>query len=193
MRVTDCEMRRSRVRSGLVVGALAAWVGVAACGGGGGAVSPAAVAPPPLAPLPPGDRIYQDNAGAIQDSLREVLRDRAAFEEAWARATRLQPSPPTPPAIDFDEKMAVLVAAGRMTPEDQIQVDSVGIRRVVDASGEEQDVLAVIVRTTVGCGRFAVDAWPMQIALVPQFDGEVRFVERREQAAGCGPPAPDAR
>lgn len=191
MRITNREMNGSRrvgyPRAGLTAAAL---VALGACGGGGDPPGPAVMAPPPLAPLPTADRIYYDNSGAVADAVREVLRDRAAFEAAWTRATSRQTSPPPPPAVDFDEKMAVMVGAGRMTPEDQIHVDSVGIRRVSDADGEPEDILAVVVRTTVGCGRFNVDAYPVEIALVPRFAGEVRFVERRDRDPSCGLPIP---
>lgn len=158
-------------------------LGLAACGGGSG---PATVAPPPpLAPLGAEARLYYDNSGGVTEPLREVLRDRAAFEEAWARATSRQNPPPAAPSLDFGEEMALLVSTGRMTPEDRIRVDSVGVRTVVDAEGRPEDVLAVVVRTLVGCGRFQVDAHPVEIVRVPAFEGEVRFVERREQDPGC--------
>jgi hypothetical protein len=82
--------------------------------------------------------------------------------------------------------MVVVVGAGRLTPEDQIRVDSVGIRTVTDAAGDEEDILAVIVRTIEGCGRFAVDAFPVEIVTVPRFGGDVRFVERTSRDPNCG-------
>jgi hypothetical protein len=174
------------VRRRIVWTVLAGAVALAACGGGGPATNITPLAA--LAELRPADRLYYDNSGAIADSVRLVLRDRVAFADAWTRATSQQASPPAPPAVDFGEHMVVLVGAGRLTPEDRISVDSVGVRRVTDAGGESEEVLAVIVRTTVGCGRFDVDAYPVEIVRVPRFAGDVRFVERRSRAENCGPP-----
>lgn len=183
---TDGSGRRARLRGLAAWAMLGAALASAACGGGSpaGDVTPLAA----LSELRPADRLYYDNSGAITDSVRLVLRDRTAFEDAWTRATSHQSSPPAPPTLDFGEHMAVLVGAGRLTPEDRISVDSVGVRRVTDAGGESEDVLAVIVRTTVGCGRFDVDAYPVEIVRVPRFAGDVRFVNRRSRAENCGRP-----
>jgi hypothetical protein len=81
--------------------------------------------------------------------------------------------------------MVVLVSAGRMTTEDQIRVDSATVVRAMDAEGETQPVLTLHVRTTRGCGRFNVDAYPLELLRLRRFDGEVRFSERIVQAEGC--------
>jgi hypothetical protein len=159
--------------------------GLAACGGG----PPPVQGPEPLAPLEPANRIYYDNSGGIADSVRIVIRDPGAYADVWARATERQGDPPPAPEVNFDEEMVLVVGAGRMTPEDQIRVDSIGIREVTDPMGETEEVLAVVVRTLEGCGRFAVDAYPLEIVTVPRFEGPVRFVERIQQDPNCGPQA----
>lgn len=169
--------------------ALALLAFLAACGGGGPPV-PASVMAPPLAPVAEGDRLYYDNSGGIADSVRIVVRTSDEFTEVWGRATSRQSEPPPVPTVDFADRMVVVVGAGRLTPEDQIRVDSVGIRTVTDAAGEDEDVLAVIVRTIQGCGRFAVDAYPVEIVAVPRFAGDVRFVERTSRDPNCGPDHP---
>lgn len=165
---------------------------LAACGGDPPPPPPAAPpAPEPLGSLVPEERLYYDNSGGYPDSLRMVVRDQATFENVWSQATSRQPSPPPIPTIDFGESMVVLVAAGRMTPEDQIRVDSVAVREVLRADGTREEVLAVLVRVSEGCGRLQVDAYPVEIVQVPRFEGTVEFIERRESS--CGDSAPAAR
>ncbi len=162
-------------------------VGVLACGGGGDPPPAAAgyTPPPPPAPLDDSDRLYYDTTGGIADSVRTVVRTAADFVEVWGQATSRQADPPSPPTIDFTDRMVVVAGAGRMTPEDQIRVDSVGIRTVTDAEGDAEDVLVVIVRTLRGCGRFALDAYPLEIVSVPRHDGDVRFLNRSDQDPNC--------
>ena len=125
-------------------------------------------------------------SGAVADSTRQVIRTADAWAQAWSQATSSLSNPPSRPAINFGSAMAVLVSAGRMTPEDRIRVDSVGVRRERTAEGEMEETFVVLVRTQVGCGRLRVDAYPVEIVRVPRFEGNVRFVERRDQAENCG-------
>ncbi len=138
--------------------------------------------PPPLGPVPDSDRLYYDTRGGIADSLRMVVRDAGSWLEVWTRVTAERAAPPPLPTLDFEEHMAVVVAGGRMTPEDRVRVDSVGVRAERSADGDVRDVLAVIVQTTHGCGRFNADAYPVEIVRVRRFDGPVTFVERRADA-----------
>jgi hypothetical protein len=167
----------------------AAVVALPGCRRGG---SPAA-APPPAAPawtpLPAAALVFYDNSGGIQDSVRLVVRDEAALREVWGRATSNQSPPPALPAVDFGREMVVVAGAGRMTPEDQIRVDSVGVREEVTPANRRQRVMEVVVHTERGCQRFASDAYPLAIVRVQRFEGEVRFVERRTRAEGCPPGA----
>lgn len=161
-------------------------IGLAACGGGAPPPPQSVYSPPPPpAPLDDSDRLYYDTTGGIADSVRTVVRTTEAFVEVWSQATSRQSDPPAAPAIDFADRMVVVVGAGRMTPEDQIRVDSVGIRTLTDAEGDAEDVLVVIVRTIRGCGRFALDAFPLEIVSVPRHDGDVRFLNRAEQDPNC--------
>lgn len=168
----------------LTVTALAA----GACGGG-----PDTPPPPPapaqqqdvLGPVSPGSRLYSDNAGGFTDSTRIVVRSEEEWEGVWEQATSHRANPVPRPPVDFAENMVVVVAAGRMTPEDQIRVDSVGVRSVRNESGDLEDVYEVVVRTTEGCGRLRVDAFPFEIIRTSMFEGPVRFVERRAALEGC--------
>lgn len=157
--------------------ALVPAVALAACGGG----SPEPAGTEPIARVSLEERLYYDNSGAYPDSLRLVVRDAGTFARVWEQATGSQPSPPPAPSVDFERSMVLLVASGRMTPEDQIRVDSVGTRTVLRTDGSREDVLAVVVNTTEGCGRLDVDAYPVEIVRVPQFEGRVEFIERRRR------------
>lgn len=143
----------------------------------------------PLGPVPDAARLYYDDGGGIRDSTRHVVRGETLWREIWEQATAPRYSPPPLPVIDFSQEMVLVVGAGRMTPEDRIQVDSVGVRRERTAEGRDRDVLAVVVRTVQGCGRFDADAYPLEIVRVRRFDGPVNFIERREQPTECGPDA----
>lgn len=165
-----------RGRLGLAVVVIA----IAATGCGRKAAPPAA-----LQPLPEMARLYYDNGGGIQDSVRQVVRDPATLSALWQKATAAQAAPPPLPAIDFRKEMVLVAGAGRMTPDDQIHVDSVGMRKLANAAGKQQDVLTAWVTVTQGCRRFRSDAYPVEIVRVNRFEGPVRFVDQRVQATGC--------
>lgn len=144
--------------------------------------------PPPastLAPVPERSRLYYDDSGGVTDSLRLVVRDQEAFEELWSRATSRRSDPPARPRVDFEERMVVAAAAGRMEPGDRIRVDSVGVRQRRTPEGDTEEVLAVVVRTLRECGGFQGDAYPVEILSVRRFDGPVDFLERQERGSGC--------
>ena len=149
----------------------------AGCGRG----RPQAPAPAPV--LQP-SVLYDDDGGGMRDSVRLVVRDPAAFQALWRSATRGQPSPPPLPAIDFAREMVVAVGAGRMAPDDRIRVDSVSLRPQ-PGGGHARPSLAVVVRTTQGCGGFSAASWPVQLVRVRRHDGPVVFVERRVRAEDC--------
>lgn len=162
--------------------ALACALASAACARG--AAAPAA--PAALGPVPQASLVYDDDAGGLRDSVRLVVRAPAELDDLWRRATAGQPAPPPAPAVDFSREMVVAVSAGRMAPDDRIRVDSVGVRREPGADGRVREVLAVLVRTTEACGRYATAAvYPLQVVRVRRWDGPVVFVERRERGEGC--------
>lgn len=138
--------------------------------------------------MPPPVRLYSDNAGGIRDSVRVVLRDRVALERQWQQATSPQSSPPATPTIDFEREMVILVATGRKTPEEEIHVDSLLVRREMNSQGENEETLTIVVRTVVGCGRFRTDAFPLTIVRARRFDGPVKWDDRTQQK-NCSPEA----
>ncbi len=155
-----------------------------ACGMHRKAAPPPPQAAPALAPISPLARLYYDNGGGIQDSVRLVVRDPNALASAWQRATSGQASPPPQPTVDFGHDMVLVVGAGRMTPDDQIHVDSVGMRKE-NADGKVRDVLIAWVSTIESCRRFRAEAYPLEIVRVRRFDGTVRFAEQRVKPTGC--------
>jgi hypothetical protein len=175
------------LRRGLVLGGL---VLLAACRGGGAPTivlpPPPPPAPDPITPLASSARLYYDNGGGIADSVRFVVRDPEGFTALWQRATSRQTSPPPRPNIDFHEEMVLAVGAGRMTPQDRIQVDSAGFFTERTVDGAEATYFLVIVRTVEGCRLIESDAFPLEIVKVPRFDGPLRWEERRSRPTDCG-------
>lgn len=165
-------MHYLRILGCLALGALAS----TACGRG------APGTPAPLGSVPIEARVLYDNAGGIRDSTQMVIRDHASLQDVWSRAMSPRSSPLPLPEIDFERQMLIMVASGRMRPEDEIHVDSIGVRREVTADGRQQDVLAVQYTITEGCGRFNRDAYPVEIVRVRRYDGTVRFIGRRANA-----------
>jgi len=154
---------------------------LAACRRGAPPAAPA----PSFNPVTTAERLYYDNGGGIQEAVRLVVRDAGTLADVWQRVTSRQVEPPPAPQIDFTREMLLVVAAGRMTPEDEIRVDSVGIQSETTATGRTEQVMAVIVRIREGCRRFNADAYPLEVVRVRRFDGPVNFIERREQATDC--------
>ena len=135
--------------------------------------------PPPPTLMPPPVALFYDNAGGIRDSLRVVISDPGTLARYWTQATSQQASPAPQPTIDFDHEMVILVAAGRMTPDDQIRVDSLLVRRELTSEGERVETLTIVVSTVEGCRQFRTEAFPVQIVRARKFDGPVRWDERK--------------
>lgn len=151
-----------------------------------GAPAPIIVPAGPSWTAAPAQRVYYDNAGGIQDSLRLVVRSTEELRSVWDQATSRQASPPPLPAVDFEREMLLVVAAGRRGPEDQIRVDSVGFQR--DPAARRRTApgeMTAIVRLTEGCRRFAAEVYPVEIVRVQRFDGSVNWVERHERSQDC--------
>jgi hypothetical protein len=133
------------------------------------------------------DRLYRDAVSGMRDSVRLVIRDQAALDDAWSRATSEQLEMPAVPAVDFGREMILVAAAGRMTTEDAIEVAAAGVQRRRTQQGDDVDVLVVQVRTFKGCGRVTADAFPVDIVKVTRFQGRVQWEEETQQETECGP------
>lgn len=127
-------------------------------------------------------RLFYDDGPAYQDSVRTTIRDAATFAAAWDSITG---GGIEVPQVDFQNDLVVVVAAGEMTPEDQIRVDSVGVGRIGTQGGDTEETLDVLVVTTTGCGRFRTPAYPREVVLVRRFEGLIRFVERPVRETNC--------
>lgn len=142
-------------------------------------------APAPLGPVPIEARVFYDNGGGVRDSGQIVIREAATLRDVWQRATSTQSSPPPLPTVDFSKQMLIMVAGGRMSPDNQIHVDSVGRRRERNLDGKDQEVLTVAYTITEGCRKFNRDAYPVEIVRIRRYDGQIRFNGRRERATSC--------
>lgn len=129
--------------------------------------------------------VFSDNSPGIQDSMRVVIRDPVTLEDLWQQATAAHEQRPTLPEVDFRREMLLLAAAGRMTIEDQIRVESAVVRSGRDARGRPEEVLEVTVRLIQGCGRLQRDGYPLEIVRVQRFDGPVTFTVQRERDPDC--------
>ena len=158
---------------------LLAALGATACGRG------SVPAPRALAPVAIEARLWRADDGGIPDSTEHVIRDAETMRDLWQRATSTQATPPDLDPIDFRRQMVLLVAAGRMSPEDEIRIDSIGVRSEPMPDGGRQDVLAVQYSITENCSRFPGDVYPVEIVRVSRYDGRVRFIGRRNRSDSC--------
>lgn len=150
---------------------------VAACGGAGSTA--------PLTPIGTDARLWRDDGGGIPDSSEHVVRDMDTMRDFWQRATSTQTTPPPLEEIDFRRQMVLIVAAGRMSPEDEIRIDSIGVRSEAVPGGDTRDVLVVQFTITENCSRFPGDVYPVEIVRVRRYEGPVRFNGRRHRSESC--------
>lgn len=131
------------------------------------------------------ERLYYDNAGAVQDTVQLIIREPAVFEEQWRTATASNPFPPQAPSVDFSSRLVVLVAAGRLRPGAGIRVDSaqVGERQTAEAGSFESTI--VFVRVTEGCPGIEDWSYPMEIVAIPRYTDAFEFQRVRETNPDC--------
>ena len=114
------------------------------------------------------------NSG-LHTAARMVIRDAAAWQQAWAELWRDHTPVPALPAIDFERDMVIVAALGdKATGGYSIFVDSV----TDTANG-----LAVQVRTVspgTNCAVTLAVTQPVDIARVSLRGGSVSYVERAE-------------
>lgn len=124
-----------------------------------------------LVRLRPGDLPFLQSSG-LRDSLRAVVRDRAAFAELWARTHAPYGEKPAAPEVDFEREMIVVAALGtRPSGGYGIYLDSAAIAR---------DTIVVHVRRVQPgptCGVTAALTEPVDLARAPRDARPVRFVE----------------
>lgn len=153
-------------RSLLGSGCLAVIVFVAGCGGPS---YPVAVVPPVTQIL------YTDNEADFVEASATIVRTQAAYVEMWARSGARRAAPP----VDFDRDMLVVLAAGRSSPGDSIQIQTAGER------GEGFEDFQVVYRLSIGCEELPGASYPLQVVRLRRSDKTPVFDERREPAARC--------
>ena len=139
-------------------------------------VAPAAELQVAVRAVEPSAILLSDNSRAFADSARRVIRDTVEWKQIWTQATRLQPTPPARPVIDFSKEVVILAAAGQLRPGDAIHVDSMGYSR---------KLAVIVIRTTTGCQNIPATVYPFELAKVPRFDGDPAFREQKAKAPDC--------
>lgn len=91
-------------------------------------VSPGNQAPPPLELE---TLVQQSIPGQGGETVREVIRDQAAWTAMWAKLREGSALPETPPAVDFKKDMVIVAAM-----ETQPCVSRVTVRSAVESGGE---------------------------------------------------------
>jgi len=120
----------------------------------------------------------------LNDSVRTVVRDSAAWQQLWDRVNAPYVPKPPRPDVDFHREMIVVAAIGREP--------SGGYDVVIDSAAEDTSSIEVVVRRTIPgerCLTTAAVTQPVDLAKIPASDKPVRFRER-EQRVACGGRAP---
>jgi hypothetical protein len=121
-------------------------------------------------------RVYYNDGGGLKDSVRLVIRDQRSWTDLWRQVTSEEKSPPPLPSVDFAHEMLLVAGAGRMSPGDQIRIDSVA---------EVGNTLSVVVRTRVECRKFPGTSYPLEVVRTASSSKRIVFEERREKPE-CG-------
>jgi hypothetical protein len=144
---------------------------LAACSGSaaGPAGSPAAgTAPGGGGPLEVTTIVQQSNPGQSGDTVREVIRDQAAWTALWTKLREGSALPEAAPEVDFAKDM--VIAAAMPT---QGCVSKVTIRAVSrEGDGLVVDVLEAPPAPNCVC---FVSERPIHVVRVPKAGGEARF------------------
>src|SRR5688572_28324788 len=114
-------MRRV-VFTGLVAAAASVLI-AASCNGGSKATEPSTAELETI--------VQQSNPGQSGGSVREVVKDQAAWNALWAELRKGSSLPQEPPAVDFAREMVIVAAM-----ETQSCVSRVTIRSASDTGGE---------------------------------------------------------
>lgn len=102
-------------------------LGTSACSG----AKPASPGNAPGGPLELETLVQQSIPGQGGPTVREVIRDQAAWTAMWAKLREGSALPETPPAVDFDQDMVIVAAM-----ETQSCVSRVTVRTAVESGGE---------------------------------------------------------
>jgi protease stability complex PrcB-like protein len=152
---------------------IAAALLVAACGGPAGQArngagagdATAAQEVRPMTPLVPAPR--------VEEALRLVVRDDAAWAAAWARLHRGDAAAPPRPAIDFAKEMVLVAALGMRRTGGFVATIS-----RAELAGGVMRVEVLERQPGAGCMTTQALTYPVALARVARHDGEVEFTDR---------------
>jgi hypothetical protein len=117
--------------------------------------------------------LYRTQTSGFTGPAERVVRDDAAWREAWGQVTGPIVPPPERPAVDFRREAVVIVAAGeRPTGGWTVTVDS-----VAPANGG-LTVSYTLSGPGAGCITAQIITSPVDVVRVPRPSGEVRFTSR---------------
>jgi hypothetical protein len=119
-------------------------------------------------------RVYRTLTSGFTGPAELVVRDDAAWREAWSRIVGPIAPPPERPAVDFGREAIVIVAAGeRPSGGWSVAVDS-----VAPAAGGALVVSYTLTGPGAGCVTAQMITSPADVVRVPRLSGEVRFTSR---------------
>ena len=140
---------------------------------------PSGAYPITINPILEGNSLRYSSGMTVRDRL--VIRDQASWERTWLEIVgSLRPIPPAP-VIDFANDVAIVAAMGtKNTGGYAIDIEDVHLM--------DGDVWVSVHETSPGqrCIVTAAFSHPVDVAVVPRFEGKATFVERASDH-DCGP------
>jgi hypothetical protein len=120
--------------------------------------------------------LQQSNPGQTGDTVREAVRDEAAWSALWAKLREGSSLPAEPPTVDFRSEMVIAAAM-----ETQGCVSKVTIRRIVrEGNGLAVDLLEAPPAPNCVC---ITSERPLHIVRLSRAEGPVRFDVERGQTS----------
>lgn len=119
--------------------------------------------------------------GQSGGEIRQAARDAASWKSLWAKLREggSDTLPEEPPAVDFQNEMAIVVAMPTQSCVSKITIQSI----VRQGTGALVTLLEAPPAPSCTC---VVSQRPFHAVRVPRIEGDVRFVARRGQTP-CGP------
>ena len=159
-----------------VVLALAALPLLVACAQAPGGAQPSAPADAPPAEVSFETLVQQSNPGQSGETVRETVRDEAAWTALWAKLREGSDLPEQPPAVDFRTEMVIAAVM-----ETQGCVSKVTIRGIVrEGNTLTVDLLEAPPAPNCVC---ITSERPLHIVRLPRAEGPVRFDVERGQTS----------
>lgn len=114
------------------------------------------------------------DSGGLDERSRLVIRDQAAWEAAWQQISSTSGRAPAAPSIDFETSTVIVAAMGR-SPSTGYRIE------VTKVTLEGSGATVTVLETSPGRGCGAGDAItsPIDVFVVPRFEGKATFVEKK--------------